>query len=77
MAVYQPRVLDAELASALGRAGAVLIEGPRASGKTATASHVAGSAVHLDRDAAAMQLAAIDPGLLLEEIGRASCRERV
>ena len=35
---YLPRIVDAELAELLEAAGAVLVEGPRASGKTATAA---------------------------------------
>lgn len=34
---YLPRVVDAELDARLAAAGAVVIEGPKASGKTETA----------------------------------------
>ena len=47
---YLPRVADGELADRLSSAGAVLIEGPKACGKTATASRVARSIVRLDVD---------------------------
>ena len=47
---YLPRVADRELADRLSSAGAVLIEGPKACGKTATASRVARSIVRLDVD---------------------------
>lgn len=64
--MYRPRIADAELQDALRRAGAVLIEGVRACGKTETASQVAGSAVHLDREPSAITLAGVDPSLVLE-----------
>ncbi|MDD9980944.1 MAG: hypothetical protein OXU81_06225 [Gammaproteobacteria bacterium] len=47
---YLPRIVDAELAELLEAAGAVLVEGPRASGKTATAARAAASEVLLDID---------------------------
>ena len=46
-------------------AGAVLIEGPRACGKTITARQAAASEVLLDIDQNARQAAAVDPNLLL------------
>lgn len=63
---YVPRIVDAELAEALDAAGAVLIEGPRACGKTATARKAAASEVLLDVDAEARAAAGIDPALILE-----------
>jgi len=45
--------------------GAVVIEGPRATGKTETARQVAASEVLLDVDTAARDAAAIDPVLIL------------
>lgn len=45
---YRPRVIDAPLQRALAAAGAVVIEGPRASGKTMTAVNAAGSYVFID-----------------------------
>ena len=62
---YQHRVLDAELARRLASTGAVLIEGPKASGKTATARQFAASEVLLDVDDNARRAAAVDPRLLL------------
>jgi ATP-dependent Clp protease ATP-binding subunit ClpA len=53
MARYLPRVADQELAGKMGTVGAVLIEGPKACGKTATASQVAATVFELDRDATA------------------------
>ncbi len=63
---YQPRVVDSVLADRLASAGAVVIEGPKACGKTATASQVAASSVLLDIDTAAADLASVAPDLLLE-----------
>lgn len=63
---YRARIVDAELGASLASAGAVLIEGPRACGKTETARRAARSEVLLDVDAAARQAAAIDPRLILD-----------
>jgi len=63
---YRPRVVDAELVAALAAAGAVLIEGPKACGKTATARQVVASEVRLDVDPTARAAAAVDPGLVLD-----------
>ena len=65
MAPYQPRIADVELTEALQSIGCVVLEGPKAVGKTATALRQAGSALHLDIDTNAQQLAAIDPVLVL------------
>ena len=62
---YLPRIGDAELLRRLEAAGAVLIEGPRACGKTAMARQVAASEVLLDIDANARLAMAVDPGLVL------------
>ena len=62
---YRPRVLDVELAQSLNAIGAVVIEGPKACGKTATARQAARSEVRLD-EIAARQAFAVDPKLLLE-----------
>lgn len=58
--------MDRELGARLSAVGAVVIEGPRACGKTATARQVAASEVLLDVDAQARQAIAIDPALVLE-----------
>ena len=63
---YRPRVVDEELAARIGSAGAVLIEGPRACGKTATGRHHAASEVLLDTDASLRQAAELEPSLVLE-----------
>jgi uncharacterized protein len=56
-AAYRPRLADRRLAQLLGTFSAVLINGPRAVGKTTTARQVAASVVRLDdpREAAAFE----------------------
>ncbi|HRN18866.1 MAG TPA: AAA family ATPase [Trueperaceae bacterium] len=66
METYLPRIVDAELGSALRIAGAVLIEGPRGCGKTETGRHHAAGEVLLDTDENALMLAGIDPTAVLE-----------
>jgi len=63
---YLPRVVDAELDARLGAAGAVVIEGPKAAGKTETARQRVASSVLLDVDENARRAAAVDPGLVLD-----------
>ncbi|MGI8947803.1 MAG: ATP-binding protein [Ornithinimicrobium sp.] len=58
-------MLDGELAARLESSGAVLIEGPKACGKTETARQAAASMVYLDTDVGARQTLAIDPSLVL------------
>ena len=62
---YQPRIADEILRKRLGTAGAVLIEGPKACGKTQTARQVAASEVLLDIDERARAAVALDPSLIL------------
>jgi predicted AAA+ superfamily ATPase len=62
---YQPRVVDRELETRLASSGAVVIEGPKGCGKTATARQVAASEVLLDVDANARRAIAIEPSLVL------------
>jgi hypothetical protein len=50
MAAYLQRIADQELEQRLGYIGAVLIEGPKACGKTATASRQAQTVIRLDED---------------------------
>lgn len=50
---YGARIADTALAERLEEASAVLIVGPRASGKTTTPVRAARSAVRLDRDSEA------------------------
>ncbi len=58
--------MDSELQARLGAVGAVVIEGPKACGKTATARQIAASEVLLDVDASARQAIALDPKLVLD-----------
>jgi uncharacterized protein len=62
---YRPRVIDAPLQRALAAAGAVVLEGARATGKTMTALHTAASYVFID-DAGAQRLLEVAPRSLLE-----------
>ena len=64
--VYLPRIVDGELDARLGAAGAVVIEGPKACGKTETARQRAASSVLLDVDENARRAAAVDPSLVLD-----------
>lgn len=62
---YSPRITDRELQSRLERIGAVVIEGPKACGKTETAKQLAASEVRLDVDAGARAALAADPQVVL------------
>lgn len=66
MTRYRPRIADRLLQSALAALGAVVIEGPKACGKTETARRVAASEVLLDLDSQAMEAASVDPRLILD-----------
>jgi len=59
------RIADAELRDCLAAAGAVVIEGPKACGKTRLAQQLAASTVLLDVDLGARQALAVDPALVL------------
>lgn len=63
---YRPRLADTVLKNQLNAMGAVLIEGVKGCGKTATARQLAASEVLLDTDPDAERRAAIDPRLLLD-----------
>lgn len=63
---YLPRLADQALDDQLYAMGAVLIEGVKGCGKTATARQRAASEVLLDTDPEAERRAAIDPRLLLD-----------
>jgi uncharacterized protein len=63
---YRPRIVDPELAARLAATGAVVIEGPKGCGKTATARQLARSEVLLDVDENARRAIAIDPSLVLD-----------
>lgn len=62
---YLPRVIDSEIATALAGPLAVVIEGAKGVGKTATATHHAKSSVLLDVDQQARVAALIDASLVL------------
>lgn len=62
---YRPRLADSELQDCLAAAGAVLIEGAKGCGKTATARRAARSEVFLDADPNVAQAMAVDPAIVL------------
>jgi predicted AAA+ superfamily ATPase len=62
---YLYRVADTELRTQLATTGAVLVEGPKACGKTETARQLAASEARLDVDADARDAAKLDPQLVL------------
>ncbi|MGL4745087.1 MAG: ATP-binding protein [Dermatophilaceae bacterium] len=64
---YRERVVDGELHERLGAIGAVLVEGPKACGKTASATQVARTTYRLDIDRAARDAASVAPELLLDD----------
>lgn len=64
--MYRPRIEDTGLREKLAAAGAVVLEGPKACGKTETARQVAASEVLLDVDTRARAAIAVDPSLVLE-----------
>lgn len=63
---YRKRIVDQELLARLEATGAIVLEGPKACGKTATARQFAASEVLLDVDDNARQAIAVDPSLVLE-----------
>lgn len=63
---YVPRLVDDQLRRGLRSSGAVLLEGPKASGKTRTAREQAASAVRLDASPQIRVTGAADPAGLLE-----------
>lgn len=64
MTAYRPRVADEELARKREAIGAILIEGPKACGKTETASQVAKTIIRFDKDDVARSQVALDPDSL-------------
>ena len=62
---YLPRLVDAELDTQLAVAGAVLLRGPKACGKTETGRAKAASEVLIDTDPATTTAMAADPAFLL------------
>ncbi len=63
---YAKRLSDEELRERLRNAGAVLICGPKACGKTETALQAAGSVVHLDTDEQAALAMQVEPRRVLQ-----------
>ena len=63
--MYRPRIVDWELTERLEATGAVVIEGPKACGKTATARNIARSEVLLDVDRNARRMVAVNPAAVL------------
>ena len=63
---YLPRIVDEEIQQRLRSSGAVLVDGPKACGKTATARRHAKSEDLLDADVGAAQKMQVDPRLLLQ-----------
>ena len=66
MATYLPRITDGELKQRLGYIGAVLIEGPKACGKTATATRQAETVFRFDDDEVARSLVKLAPQRLFD-----------
>ena len=62
---YLPRIADGEIAADLATFGAVVVQGPRAVGKTTTAQRWSASSVRLDSDPNLPALASTDPSLVL------------
>ena len=62
---YRKRIVDQELERRLASMGAVVIEGPKACGKTETARQMARSEVLLDVDLQARRALGVDPALVL------------
>ena len=62
---YKARIVDSELKRVLKFSGAIVIEGPKAVGKTETARRLAKSFIYLDINTDARAIAKIDPALLL------------
>lgn len=65
MSPYRARVADAMISRALDTFGAVIVQGPRAAGKTTTALHAAASSVRLDAAPNLIALAETSPGTIL------------
>lgn len=63
---YLSRTIDARVERLLGALGGVVLEGPRACGKTSTGLRHARSSIRLDASPAAVELAELDPASLLQ-----------
>ena len=67
MPTYLPRVADRELMVRLAAMGAVLIEGPKACGKTATAGQIAATTFRFDEDENARAAVTLNPDALFSQ----------
>ncbi|MCL2454341.1 MAG: DUF4143 domain-containing protein [Micrococcales bacterium] len=63
---YAPRLVDVQLEAALRRAGAVVLEGPKACGKTTTGQRLAASEVRLDVRPDLRRAAQTDPRTVID-----------
>lgn len=63
---YRARIVDVDLQRRLASSGAVVIEGPKACGKTATGEQIAASAVYLDLEPRLRDMADDEPSLILD-----------
>lgn len=66
MVEYRPRVADGELAAKMRAVGAVLIEGPKACGKTATASRAVATTFDMAGDLTAQASVDLNPDWLFD-----------
>jgi len=66
---YRERVVDRELRDRMRSTGAVVLEGPKACGKTSTAQRVASTVFRLDVDEGARALVSTSPETLFEAPG--------
>lgn len=66
MATYLPRVADGLVRDALGTFGAVILEGPRAVGKTSLGQQLAASSIRMDSSPQLVDLADTAPNTVLE-----------
>ena len=65
MPLYIPRIVDAEIDDLFQQLSVIVLEGPKAVGKTATAARRAATVFNLDTPAH-RQLAEVDPGIMLD-----------
>src|SRR5690554_6464888 len=63
---YVPRIIEKEIELKLNSSGAILIKGPKACGKTETASQMAESILKVDQDEQVPYIMAAQPKRLLE-----------
>lgn len=66
MTAYRSRLVDSLIERALQTFGAVVLQGPRASGKTTLGLHFAASSIRLDADPDFLDLASASPQAVLD-----------